>query len=880
MTCIFGVQEAISQVTPANMDFPTEATVAPNSNQNGPIVVPPIATAGILVNSIASGDWNAPATWDCGCVPGNLHDVTILDTHSINLNLDAEVLSLVIDADGSLAYDGDLDRMLTVYGDMDVNGGFATSGGILRFAGTDTQSFSGAMSCDQLTFEVAHEVHLLGQVTAMNVVNLEAATLYANGNLRLSSASGASAKIGTITSGEIVGDVQIESTLVAGSTGWISIAAPFTDVTLEEWNDDFVTTGFPGSDYPTYNFFSIRNYDETKSPEENSFVGVDSITQVIENNLGYYVYVNAGSYTFDAQGTPVQGNMDFPVSYTDYDNILDGMNLLGNPYPCDINWMAETGWTKENLHGAIYVWDVSRNQFRTYSNGYGINGGSPLIKATETFWVQASGPSPALEINETAKVTTWGVQTNTTDDYIQLAFTGLGQTDELVVAFDDLATNDFDPARDAIKFISSSNLNVYSLSEDNTQLAINSCPLEEGGFSIPVATKIGSASNFEIEVTNLPELDPGVCFILEDLVTGETFALEEGGIIAFDSGAVQETRFLLHIGSPIAVAKSDVSCFGTMDASITMTGIGDGPFNYTWYDQDDNVIFTDLAVLGSSTMTDLEPGVYSVSIDNNTCGTLIRTAEVTEPTELIFSETLTHIQCDEINTGIIDMEVSGGLEPYTVTWENGLNGPDLSGLPSGTYNALLTDANGCMENISYVLEAAPTAVAFFQTETQITNLEDGEATITFTSDCVNADTYVWDFGDDSPENNEVNPSHTYTEPGFYVVSLTVSNDECSDNYQIVVTEQVGSGIQMNDAKEEIIILTSDGQIFVDFANSFSSNYRIEVYNMLGQRLMDSMEGFFGNQRIGLDIDFAANVLMIEVHNIDTDERHSFKVIQP
>lgn len=877
---LMGVSSSFAQLQQADFDFPSEATVTPKSIENGPLFAPPKAAAGILVNSIASGDWNAPGTWDCGCVPSSLHDVTILASHEVTLNLDAEVLSIVIDPDGSLTFDGDTDRELTVYGDMDINGGLSTAEGSIRFAGTDTQTFTGAMTCDELVFEVAHEVHLLGQVNVVGLVSLDAATVYANGNLRLSSASGASAKIGTIESGSIVGDVQIESTLTAGNTGWLSLAAPFTDATLEEWNDDFITTGFQGSDYPAYNFYSIRTYDESKSPEENSFVGVDSVTQVIQSNLGYYVYVNAGSYTFDSQGEPVQGNMTFPVNYTDHDDLLDGMNLLGNPYPCDINWESETGWSKENLYGAIYVWDVSLNQFRTYSNGFGVNGGSPLIKACETFWVQAAGPDPSLEINETAKVTSWEVQTNTTDDYIQLAFSGLGQADELVVAFDEMATSNFDPARDAFKFISGSSLNVYTLSDDSTQLAINSCPLNEGDFAIPVVTKIGSASNFEVEVTNLPELEPGVCFTLEDLVTGEIFALEEGGTIPFDSEAVDETRFMLHIGQPIAVAKADVSCFGTMDASITMTGIGDGPFDYTWYDAEDNVIFTETGVTGSSTMTDLAPGTYTVSVDNNTCGTLTRSAEVTEPTELVYTESLTHLQCDEVNTGIIDMEVSGGTEPYTINWENGLTGPDLSGLAGGTYNALLTDANGCMENVSYELDAAPTVVAFFQTETQIINLEDGEATISFTSECENADTYVWDFGDESPESNEVNPSHTYTEPGFYVVSLTASNDECSNNYQIVVTVQVGAGIQMNKSDDDIIVLTSDGQIFVEFANAFASNYRIEVYNMLGQRLMNTLEGSYGSQRIGLDLDYAATVLMIEVHNLDSDERHSFKVIQP
>ncbi len=54
---------------------------------------------------------------------------------------------------------------------------------------------------------------------------------------------------------------------------------------------------------------------------------------------------------------------------------------------------------------------------------------------------------------------------------------------------------------------------------------------------------------------------------------------------------------------------------------------------------------------------------------------------------------------------------------------------------------------------------------------EFTFVVDGNQ-ITFTSDVTNANTYLWDFGDDVT-STEPNPVHTYAETGTYTVTLTV-----------------------------------------------------------------------------------------------------------
>lgn len=60
-------------------------------------------------------------------------------------------------------------------------------------------------------------------------------------------------------------------------------------------------------------------------------------------------------------------------------------------------------------------------------------------------------------------------------------------------------------------------------------------------------------------------------------------------------------------------------------------------------------------------------------------------------------------------------------------------------------------------------------------------------------DCTSGEpTYAWDFGDGSPVSTEANPVHTYTKPGDYPASVTVTGSgggTDSDELDILVEEE-------------------------------------------------------------------------------------------
>tara|TARA_R110000751_G_scaffold286300_1_gene390721 strand:+ start:379 stop:1713 length:1335 start_codon:yes stop_codon:yes gene_type:complete len=65
---------------------------------------------------------------------------------------------------------------------------------------------------------------------------------------------------------------------------------------------------------------------------------------------------------------------------------------------------------------------------------------------------------------------------------------------------------------------------------------------------------------------------------------------------------------------------TDEICLGDNNGTITVTGQGSAPWDYTWFDSNGNTIQTSNNVNGSDNMTGLAPGVYDVSvIDNDGC---------------------------------------------------------------------------------------------------------------------------------------------------------------------------------------------------------------------------------------------------------------------
>jgi gliding motility-associated-like protein len=140
-------------------------------------------------------------------------------------------------------------------------------------------------------------------------------------------------------------------------------------------------------------------------------------------------------------------------------------------------------------------------------------------------------------------------------------------------------------------------------------------------------------------------------------------------------------------GLPAAVATvNPVSCFGGSNGAINITTTsGQQPLQFLW-----NNGFT------TEDLTGLAAGNYTVTVnDANGCSAVIA-ATVTQPPAIISAATIHNVACYGGNDGFISLNMSGGMAPYTFTWNNGASSNSLTGISFGNYTVHAVDANGCI----------------------------------------------------------------------------------------------------------------------------------------------------------------------------------------
>ncbi len=131
--------------------------------------------------------------------------------------------------------------------------------------------------------------------------------------------------------------------------------------------------------------------------------------------------------------------------------------------------------------------------------------------------------------------------------------------------------------------------------------------------------------------------------------------------------------------------KTDVTCFGAQDGTITLNPTGGNPF-YT-FDWNNGSI--------QSNLTNLEPGVYVINLlDTKGCNKS-ETFTVIEPDEISLNPIVTEVSCKDQSDGSIKLYPEGGNGAYTYNWEFGSSSSYVDGLAGGEYYAEVTDLLGC-----------------------------------------------------------------------------------------------------------------------------------------------------------------------------------------
>jgi len=775
-----------------------------------------------------------------------------------------------------------LTQNVHVHGNITVNGTWNKGNCTLNMQAAAAQTVNGTGYLKVQNWIITNTagvtINGLGAIIYGNLGVSGGGVLNTTNKLTLWSDINGTGEIQSLNTGTINGELLIKRYRASAVQGWVNLSSPFQNATIEDWDSgNLVTSGFPGSDAPSFPFNSFLHYDETLSGGiDNGHVGATHSNNPLIPGVGYYSWYGNGARTIQARGTINSGNVNLPVTYTSNGNAMaDGWNLVGNPYPASIDWTAED-WVKTNMTNAVYVWRSNINQYAAYVNGVATNGGSPLIASGQSFFVQASGANPVLIVKEDCKSKDRGTfrSAESPREYMSLRMHMGEWQDETILMASESATKSFDETLDAKKlgsFVSEAPY-LATIDDNGQNLSINSVNMTGEEQIIPIRIEAGITGVYTIEVTGLGAFAKGACVILEEIFTHTSYVLTEGESIELPLEAGDHTlRYQLRVGAAALSNVTGAGCSSDKGGSAEVVL----PMNSTsvveWLNADGQLFATTAPINGIAKVESLVVGNYTARITNNgACGTTSFDFEVMQLNKLGASAVVMPSSCQNINDGGISVNVSGGEAPYNVVWNNGVEGQTIENAAAGLYTARITDKNGCVGTFHYEVESVSNLLSKFEVSHEHVELVNGEAKVDFTNASENADAYSWNFGDGTVQSEEVNPTHAYMIAGIYEVLLKATYEHC----EAVSTRTVAvtNNSQAEEFVGDVLAALTDRGVQVTFLFDELRNIRIDAFNVLGQQLIEPITGQYGNQTITFsDRRYAANAL-IEVTDLNTGEK--------
>lgn len=228
-----------------------------------------------------------------------------------------------------------------------------------------------------------------------------------------------------------------------------------------------------------------------------------------------------------------------------------------------------------------------------------------------------------------------------------------------------------------------------------------SCGLCDGTATLTIT---GGTPAYDIEWT-------GPTVIADDLLSSTDLCQGAYSATVTDAGGctvVATTNIDGQLAVGLVLNATSPLCFGDCDGSIdaTITN-GTAPLTIAWTDSDGNVVSTEEDLL------DLCNGSYSIEVVSADGCEASGSAVIFEPSAIIVNAVATEYENGynvsglNVSDGEVFTNVIGGIPTYDFTWtgptniEDGVQNPN--NLSAGTYQLMITDANGCMVDTTIVI---------------------------------------------------------------------------------------------------------------------------------------------------------------------------------
>jgi len=282
---------------------------------------------------------------------------------------------------------------------------------------------------------------------------------------------------------------------------------------------------------------------------------------------------------------------------------------------------------------------------------------------------------------------------------------------------------------------------------------------------------------------------------------------------------------------------NSVSTTSTVPVGFEPGTGGNYSFAFNGINTFDPTSYVFLEDVQAGTMTDVRSGAYNF------------TSTISDNWDRFVLHFTPPAVINSVNASCTSMGLISVTQPGTANWNYQLkdntgaviasgmlneSSPLSVNAQAGTYTLTLIDNNNYTVTKNIVVSGAQDITASFSTPS---NTATVQSEISFSSTSQNASNYSWNFGDGTIISGLANATHSYTTPGTYNVSLTVTNATgCSSSVsQTITISGIATGI--GTVTSDVISMWSNaGHIYVDFTQAGKVDAVIRIFDVLGQEL--------------------------------------------
>jgi hypothetical protein len=356
------------------------------------------------------------------------------------------------------------DGTYTILGDLISSGTFFSAAGAVYMSGTSAQIMTvAAATFNNLTIDNTASVTLVSTQTVItNTLTINANKVFkieADKNLTVTGTidnyggtSGFILKSNSSGTASLLHDttdvpVTVQRYISGVAEDWHFLSAPVSNQSISgSWNP--AGTYGNGTGYDLYIFNEptpcwTYQLNTTVAPTWPSIHPTANFVTA----RGYLYSTQAPNPTKEFVGLLNNGAISYPITNESPDLVVQGFNLIGNPYPSSIDWKSINGWSRTNLIPSgggydMWIWNQAANNYGVYNSigGIGTNGVTQHIAPAQGYFIRALSAgdislSNAVRVHTGASNWLKGTKNETNNLKIRITSNAGHGSDEVLLLF-------------------------------------------------------------------------------------------------------------------------------------------------------------------------------------------------------------------------------------------------------------------------------------------------------------------------------------------------------------------------------------------------------------------------------------------------------------